>query len=782
MYVSQREGSGVPSTDGVAARAGEYRVAGELMLRLRHLLVAISVSALSLVAVESTSVGPASADADLGRVSDVVYTVDATAAAVHVTSTYVLSELKPDEGTRYFYFRSFNVVTEGAVTNLTVTESGKPLAFAATGTGKFQRLDITLARSLRYAKPQTVVISYDLAARAPRTADDTSRVNAAYASFPVFSFGSPGASSVSVVVPGTFTLDIRGAQFRQSTDGANQVAVAAAIADTDDFYALVSARNDANLTTADLTVGSNHFQIRSWPGDGDWSTFVQQHVSSGVPQLEQLVGQTWPEPDRTVDVHEAYTPYVYGYGGGFGARNDTIEIGENLDEHVVYHELSHAWFNDSLFAERWINEGMAQEYASRTVAALGGTLAAPNPIDLTAAGAISLERWSTPASDHADAAEAFGYNASWKVIRSITDEIGLAKMRLVIAAAAQHTPVYSEGQADATATSASTDWKRFLDLVDVIGGATTADAQFSDYVADADQQRLLTARAAARTAYAALITDEAAPTPTAQRWTTPPIVQTSMESWSFDDAISTIAQSNSVLGLVAEIANIPIEGDSPDFSSIRQAYGSASSRSQLAAVVTAAQHQLDGRAATAAAIAAKVAADKVAAAAKLAADTTAAKSALAAALDKRRHADGLFTRVGMWGADVDVHIEAAQRAMDAGQFEVVTAEATAASERVSDAEGIGQRRAGLAGGGFVASIGAMLGLTVVIRRRHRRATADVDDEIETHETHQTHGDSELAGRSPWEPVPSAPSAPSAPWQSAPSTTSRPGPGRMPAAD
>lgn len=773
MCVSQREGSGVPSADGVAARAGENRVAGELMSRFRHLLVAMLVSALSLVAVESTSIGLASADADLGRVSDVVYSVDATAAAVHVTSTYVLSELKPDEGTRYFYFQSFNVVTEGAVTNLTVTESGKPLGFAATGTGKFQRLDITFAHPLRYTKPQTVVISYDLGGRAPRTAGDTSRVNAAYASFPVFSFGSPGASSASVVVPGTFTLDIRGAPFTQSTDGANQVAVAAAIADTDDFYAVVSARNDANLTTADLTVGSNHFQIRSWPGDGDWSTFVQQHVSSGVPQLEQLVGQPWPEPDKTVDVHEAYTPYLYGYGGWFDAQNDTIEIGEHLDDNVVYHELSHAWFNDSLFAERWINEGMAQEYASRTVAALGGTLTAPNPIDLTAAGAISLGTWSTPASDHADAAEAFGYNASWKVIRSITDEIGLAKMRLVVAAAEKHTPVYSAGQADATAISGSTNWKQFLDLVDVIGGATTADAQFNDSVANADQQSLLTARAAARIAYASLITNEAAPTPTAQRWTTPAIVQTSMESWSFDEAMSTIAQSNSVLGLVAKIANIPIEGEAPDFSSIRQAYGSASSRSQLAAVVTAAQHQLDGRTATAAAITAKIAADKSAAAAKLAADTAAARSAVAAALDKRRHADGLFTRVGMWGSDVDVHIEAAQRAMDTGQFDVVTAEATAASERVSDAEGIGRRRAGLAGGGFVVLIGALLGLIVVIRRRHLRPAADVDDEIEAHEAH---GDGEMAGRSPWEP------APSAPWQSAPSTTSLPGPGRMPAAD
>ena len=127
----------------------------------------------------------------------------------------------------------------------------------------------------------------------------------------------------------------------------------------------------------------------------------------------------------------------------------------------------------------------------------------------------------------------------------------------------------------------------------------------------------------------------------------------------------------------------------------------------------------------------------------------------------------------MWGSDVDVHIEAAQRAMDTGQFDVVTAEATAASERVSDAEGIGRRRAGLAGGGFVVLIGALLGLIVVIRRRHLRPAADVDDEIEAHEAH---GDGEMAGRSPWEP------APSAPWQSAPSTTSLPGPGRMPAAD
>ncbi|MCP3910813.1 MAG: hypothetical protein GY745_18820 [Actinomycetia bacterium] len=36
---------------------------------------------------------------------------------------------------------------------------------------------------------------------------------------------------------------------------------------------------------------------------------------------------------------------------------------DEVDEQLTLHELSHVWFNDSLFDQRWITEGLADEVA-----------------------------------------------------------------------------------------------------------------------------------------------------------------------------------------------------------------------------------------------------------------------------------------------------------------------------------------------------------------------------------------------------------------------------------
>ena len=692
-----------------------------MTLHARRLVVALMLFVASSVALQTGGEGIAAAEPDLGLASDVVYTVDPAASAVHVVSSFVVSELKPDSKSGYFYFTGFTGYAEAAVMNLVVSEGGKPLPFTTEVSGKFQRVDVTFARRLRYQKPQTIVFTYDLASNPPRTSGNASRVNAAYASFPVFAFGMANASSVEIVAPATFQLDIQGTAMTQSSVGDNTVASSGNVQSPDAFYAFVAARNDANLSPTEVTVDSNPFQIRSWPGDTEWAAFVSQHVTTGVPQLEQLVGQPWPEAARTTDVHEAYTPYLYGYAGWFDAQKDSIEIGENLDDNVVYHELSHAWFNNALFSDRWINEGMAQEYASRAVAALGGSLSDPEPSDPTVSGAVPLATWSNPTSDHADAAEAFGYNASWQVIRTITDEIGIDKMKLVIAAAEQRTPAYGQARKSDLPAQVS-DWKRFLDLVDSVGGATTADEAFSDdVVTDADKQ-VLSTRAAARSAYATLSSAQSAVV-AGGTWTTPPAVQDSMESWTFDAATTAMAQASDTLVLVPQIAAITIDGRAPDLTAIHDAYVAAANNSQLAAVVASAHRQLEDRRNAAAAVVAKIAAEKAAAEAKVAADTAAAKQALAGAVDARRRAGGLFDTVGLWGSDVDAHIAAARQAMEAGRFDTVMAESATAMSRLDEAPGTGQQRLGLAGGGLVAVIAALLGVALLARRRRRRTIA-----------------------------------------------------------
>ena len=76
-----------------------------------------------------------------------------------------------------------------------------------------------------------------------------------------------------------------------------------------------------------------------------------------------------------------------------------IEVGEDLDSHTMLHELSHAWFNHSAIAERWLSEGLADEIGARAVAALGDPL--PRPDDYDIVGQIDrsdfdLNSWSQP--------------------------------------------------------------------------------------------------------------------------------------------------------------------------------------------------------------------------------------------------------------------------------------------------------------------------------------------------------------------------------------------------
>ena len=50
----------------------------------------------------------------------------------------------------------------------------------------------------------------------------------------------------------------------------------------------------------------------------EWQAFVTTQIEQGVPVLGALLGQPWPI-DKTVEVREAYTPYLYGYAGWFSA-------------------------------------------------------------------------------------------------------------------------------------------------------------------------------------------------------------------------------------------------------------------------------------------------------------------------------------------------------------------------------------------------------------------------------------------------------------------------------
>ena len=110
-------------------------------------------------------------------------------------------------------------------------------------------------------------------------------------------------------------------------------------------------------------------------------------LDDGLPALEELVGLEWPV-SGDLSVSEVHTPLLHGYAGFYDESTDEITMSEDLDEHTILHEASHAWFNGDLIRDRWIDEGLAEYYAAAGPRALGlSDESAPTVIEPTAPGA-----------------------------------------------------------------------------------------------------------------------------------------------------------------------------------------------------------------------------------------------------------------------------------------------------------------------------------------------------------------------------------------------------------
>jgi len=641
---------------------------------------------------------PANAADGLSLRSTTTYTVDAISGVVHVLAEVSLTNTIPNKQDGNYinrrYFTGFSLpVPVGAVNQVATDTSGRPLGLTARlidGNTNFYVYDIDLAENLFYQETAQVNVAYDITGL-PSRSENPSRVNAAYASFDAFGTGDDGQVTVRVVVPPGFVVDTFGDDAVVTQESGNTVYTATDIADPNEFGIFVSARNDGALTATDVsTPAGDRFSLRSWPGDIEWQAFVSSQIRDGVPVLSTLVGQPWPI-DETVEVREAYTPYLYGYAGWFSASDKEIEIGENLDPDVVLHELSHAWFNDNWFADRWLNEGFAQVYSNKAVTQMGGEAVAPAAISSTDVGKVTLNDWGDPNfTGGADEVDDFGYNASFSVVQQIVDEIGDDKIREVLAAVADRTISY-RGEASPEPFDQVTDWRRFLDLADEVGGATGADELVERHVVTSTQSKLLADRTEARAAYRQLID-------VGGNWAPPYLVRTKMSAWSFNAAQTAIDDSQSVLALRDELDAKTAELGSSYPADLEATY--EASANDLDDATAAVQQQIDS-------------ADEVLAA--VAADAA---------------SDGLFDRVGLLGTDLPALLDDAKSALARGDHEVARANAQAVINSVDAAPEVGKKRSLWAGGGVLLLLLSVTLLIVLLRLRKRRTRTAVAQESE----------------------------------------------------
>ena len=615
-----------------------------------------------------------------------IYRLDPAGGAVRVALDVTLTNQTPNTtsgriSTRY-YLPEYSVPVLSEAVNLQATEGGGalPVRFEGTESPEVEVAVIDLQPDLFYGSTQTVHVTYDLPKLPPRS-DGFTRLNDAYATFPAFAIGDPGLTSVEIFVPKAFEVEVLGNEMKESERDGQKVFTADAIADPESWFVQLSARDDSRLLERTVDVGDEDVRVLGWPDDPGWADFAEEQVTDGVPALEDLIGIDWPARN-TIDVVETSSPYLYGYAGWYRPLELVIEVGDELDQHVMLHELAHLWFNDALFEGRWINEAFADVLAAAAIGALDGDVPAPGAIEGDDPGRLKLNVWSNPDLQNglSEDQERYGYNTSWAVMDAIADEIGMEELAGVIQAADAGQVAY-RGPGMAEEVARTFDWKELLDLLEEVGGSEKASGLFERHVVGAADAELFAARAASREEYAALL--EAG-----DGWAVPTSIRLAMTDWRFESANAFMDEAAAILETKAKLLALTADLDVSADLALQDTYEAGKNLGDVADV-----------------------ADEAVETARALGDAEASVAAGA----------GPIGAIGLLFGGPDDELDDAQAAFDDGDYESARASASEAEEVVD--------------GAVVAGIIRILGLVVLVAagfflrrawKAHRRRRADAD--------------------------------------------------------
>jgi len=637
------------------------------------------------LAISPMAAGPAAAADPLRVVADATYTLDPSAGRVHVSIQYEVTNLKPNSSQFIYFYTGYRFAIHREAKSIKASDSGGALSVEATNHDRYIELTVDFRRSIHYQDTARFTVRYDLAGGAPRS-DSPIRIGKAFATWGVWAWGDAGRGSVVVKLPQGFGSSIDGDPMTKTSAGGRE-ALRAEPDEPEEFYAIVSAENPLAYTQDRLSLdGGVEIVVRAWPEDRKWDTTVSSTLQTALPALRQLIGLDWPVA-HDLDVRERYTPALEGYAGVFFTDQQRIDVSEDLDPVVIVHEASHAWFNESMFVERWIYEGLAEEYAWRVQqAAGGGDDGPPTAPKRNDPGAVRLETWSFPQvirDQQTDDTERYGYQASFWVVHQFVDAVGVDQMRRAFALATAHTTAYP-GAGEPEAVSVSNGWKRFLDLVEGPDREGPADAERSlrDFVLTSGYEAELRERTAARTAYRDLLAAGAG-------WLPGWYVRKPMGDWAFPLAGKRISEATAVLALRDQVNGAAAAlGLHPD-GALKTAYEGAKS-------------DLDDATA-------------------LANDELAALGAITDAKTKVEAEPDLISKIGLLGSTPRDSYENARSAFERGDIAASKASAAAAAATVVGAVALGQQRLTI---GIAVAVG-VIALVVALRliRRHRGARA-----------------------------------------------------------
>jgi hypothetical protein len=652
--------------------------------------LAVTVPVLLLLG--AISPPPAQAAEDTLRLAvAATYRVDPGAASVRVRLDIEATSLAADTPTQIFFFNTLRFAVQPEARHFAATSGDLDLPVSVEARNGFRAVSIAIP-DLYYQQTRDVRLTFDLPSGEPRSSSPI-RVGQAHADFVAWAWGDAGLGDVRIVVPGRFEAVVQtlpsgvSEPIDQPTTSGRLEYVADRIDSPAQWYASVEASDQSALTDVLLALPGKRIRIHAWPEDDEWLRRVSRVLGYGLPGLETAIGLPWPVTDD-LGVTEVTSAEIQGYAGIYDSADDEIRISEELDPLVIVHEASHAWFDGDLFIERWINEGLADEYASRIISAnTERPRPAPDPVERDDPAAFPLNVWPPPSrvDTSTQASETYGYDAAWTVVRSIVREVGVSRMRDVLRAAAMDTMPYLGADPDERTTGRS-DWRRFLDLVEEIGGATSASDSIRDWVTTRDQREVLQVRAEVRDDYADLL--EAG-----DAWLPGVVIRRAMTAWRFDEAEAAIDRAMQVL---ADRDRLERSTDALGLGlppALETAYESATATDDLAA--------LDDR---------------------IGDWQTAAGSLQAAHVALQGEREPLV-QLGLFDVDPSAGYETAVDAFVAGDDTGAFLAATDTLRILDQAEGVGRGRATAVVVGGLAVL--ILGGTYVVvrRRRHRTAAA-----------------------------------------------------------
>ena len=484
----------------------------------------------------------------LAYTEDVVYTVLDDSVRVELTATMTNTTIERREGDTVFFtfFDTVVFIAPTGLTNLSIASEGTLLASSAEPLDEdFDVVTAVLPEQLRSGESRTVDVSYTLP-RGELRSDGAFFSNPAYHGFPLWSFSDPGTGSLTLRVPEDAQVVELGSAIVEGTLSDGFVEWTPESFDIPaDFFTYINVVREERLVERSFEVAGQDIVIRSWPGDTEWAEFAEDSITQGIPALEDEIGSPIPEQDG-LEVTSSIAPIVLGYAGRYDPAQTSIEIGNELDRGVLLHELSHAWFNNTLFIDRWMIEGLAEEFSYQIDRDLGeGAGELPDTPRPTDAGAVPLNEWSSLAlasgNEISRERELYGYNASWFAVRELVEIVGEDGLRELIQAADSGVSAYPA----APRSLLLNDWRVVLDLASTLtdtDGEAALDALWLELVVDDQQAELIADRREVRDQYLRF-----ADRPL--QWSVPADIDQAMADWRFDDARELLREASRVLDL-----------------------------------------------------------------------------------------------------------------------------------------------------------------------------------------------------------------------------------------